>query len=341
MGRNHILIIRLRENLEAVLRRTHTSVQLSEIVKLSHTIAVTFLEGKAAAGSLNREFVCLPLEDAAYDCIADLFRRDEHNSFVALNAYFSAFDISSLSNTELFSHFRRLVFTKVNDGIVRLYHDSDPGLSRILRNVRLAVHSLGNYTELERFGEVYLAPTLCDPLEHLPKFDEQTLEHLLAENIRGNENVLEIVGALSRMLRMQNDRARMVSVLQVALTIRSLFARKAILSTMENDFPQDRNEQTVKETMHSAVNRIRQRFHSQYVNKGKMNGETYQMYFDVIKTRLEYMIVSGSADGQSLYASLKNHLPDLSVEEYKEQHRSRLEYLFKLSCDEVAKEIRK
>ncbi len=341
MGKTHILIDRLRKNLSALLDKTYTPSQLNDVVTLSHAIAVTFLEGKASSGSLNKEFVHLPLEDAAYDSIADLFRRDESNSFIALTAYFSAFNISSLNDTELFSHLRRLVFTKVNDGIVRLYHDSDPALSRIIRNVRLAVHSLGNYSELERFGEIYLAPTHCDPLEHLPKYDEQTLEKLLAAEVRGSENVLEIVGKLSRMLREQHDFARMVSILQVALTIRSLYARKAMISTVENDFTQDRNEQTVKETMHSAVNRIRQRFYSQYVNKGKMNDATYLVYFDVIKSRLEYMVASGSADGQSLYAALKNQLPDLSVEEYKERHRSRLEYLFKLSCDEVAKEIRK
>ncbi|MEW5798412.1 MAG: hypothetical protein AB1728_05355 [Bacteroidota bacterium] len=341
MGQNHTLVERLRKNLSALLDKTYTPLQLNDVVTLSHAIAVTFLEGKASSGSLNKEFVRLPLEDAAYDCIADLFRRDESNAFIALSAYFSAFDISALSDAELFSHLRRLVFTKVNDGIVRLYHDSDPALSRIIRNVRLAVHALGNYTELERFGELYLAPTQCDPLEHLPKYDEQTLEKLLAAEVRGIENVLEIVGKLARMLREQHDYARMVSVLQVALTIRSLYARKAMISTVGNDFTQDRNEQRIKEAMHSAVDRIRQRFHSQYVNKGKMNDATYLIYFNVIKSRLEYMIVSGSSDGQSLYAALKSHLPDLSVEEYKAQHRSRLEYLFKLSCDEVAKEIRK
>ncbi|MBI2429879.1 MAG: hypothetical protein HYV29_14000 [Ignavibacteriales bacterium] len=341
MGKIHTLVEHLRKNLTALLDKTHTPAQLNEVVMLSHAIAVTFLEGKAASGSLNREFFHLPIEDAAYDCIADLFRRDETNSFIALNAYFSAFDISTLDSTELFPHLRRLVFTKVNDGIARSYHDSDPMLSRIIRNVRLAVHSLGNYTEIERFGEVYLAPTLCDPLEHLPKFDEQTLEHLLAESVRGNENVLEIVGTLARKLRVQNEYARMVSVLQVALTIRSLYARKAMLATMEGEITQKHDERVVKETMHSAINRIQHRFYLHYVGNGKTNDATYGVYFDVITTRLEYMLLSGSADGQSLYSSLKNRLPGLSVEDYKEHHRSRLEYLFKLTCDEVAKEIRK
>lgn len=341
MWKNHTLTKHLRNNLTALLDKTYTPSQLNEVVTLSHAIAVTFLDGKASSGSLNREFIHLPIEDAAYDCIADLFRRDEKNSFIALTAYFSAFDISTLDDKELFSHLRRLVFTKVNDGIARLYHDTDPMLSRIIRNVRLAVHSLGNYLELERFGEVYLAPTLCDPLEHLPKFDELALEHLLAEEVQGNENVLEIVGTLARILRTQQDKARMVSVLQVSLTIRSLYSRKAMIATIEFDPAAERNEQIVKEMMLSSIDRILNRFRPQYVTKGKLSEETYLMYFDVIKNRLEYMLVSGSADGQSLYGSLKRHLPDLSIENYKIQHKSRLEYLFKLSCDEVTKEIRK
>lgn len=339
MPRRRQHIENLKSNLLSLLSGTYSHRELSSVVFLCHSMAVTFLEGKAASGTINKEFIRLSLHDAAYDCIADLFRRDDDGVLIALVSYFSAFTVHRLDDQEVLSHLRRLTFTKVNDGIVRLYHDGDPALSKIIRNIRLAVRSLGNFREVDRFGELYLAPTMCDLLEHLPKLDEQQIEHLLDPDVQGIENVLEIVGALARNLRDQDVYARMVSITHLALTVRSLYSRKAMLSSSFVDSPESAAEQTVRETMLAALRRIKSKFVSSYVAKGKLSDEMYETYFAVIKDRLEYMLQTGSIDGQSLFTCLQKYRPELSVDTYKALHRSRLEYLFKLSCDEVAKEI--
>lgn len=341
MTRRHHHIETLRSNLNAILGNTYSAQELNAVVELSHSIALTFIEGKFLSGSLNREYIRLSVHDAAYDCIADLFRRDEHNALIALVSYFSSFDLPSLSDQELLSHLRRLVFTKVNDGIVRLYHDGDPALSRIIRNIRLAVHSLGNFVEIERFGELYIAPSMCDLLEHLPKFDEEQLERFLEIEVRGSENILEIAGKLIKLLREQEHHARMVNVLQVAMTIRSLYARKTIVTNTAFDTSVGDPGQRIQETVVSTLARINRGMFSSYVEKGKVSIEEYATYFNVIKDRLDYMIQSGSMDGQSLFACLKKYHPDLSADVYKKSHRSRLEYLFRLSCEEILKEVRK
>lgn len=325
----------------SILSRNYTPRQLNELVALSHSIAIAFLESKTASGSLNKEFLHLTIEDAAYDCIAELFRRDDKDRFFALKGYFSAFNLHSLSETEVLSHLRRLVFTKVNDGIARLYHQSDPALSKIIRNIRLAVHALGNLVEVERFGEIYLAPSACETLEHLPKLDEQELEKLLMPKVRGDENVLEITGKLALALREQSSSARLINILHAALAIRSIYSRKALPFAGESSPDDDEEKNEFLVLLQRAVNRTKQRLHEKYVLKKKINATTYSQYFTVIQSRLECMLTTDSNDGESLYSSLKTFLPKLTERQYRSGHKATLEYLLKLTRDEAAQEIRK
>ncbi len=338
MRTRHFLIERLKENLAALLRQNYSSRQLNEVVTLSHSIVVSFLETKFAHGSLNKEFLHLSICDAAYDCIAELFRRNDEGRLLAFNAYFAAFPIDALEETEIFSHLRRLVFTKVNDGIVRSGHSP----ARLPRNVRLAVQSLGSFAEIERFGEIFLTPIRCDTLEHLPKFDEQSLEEMFIHCVRGDENVLEMVGKLSAVLRNQNAFARMVNVLQIAYVIRTIYSRKALseytLSSSESD---SKKEDELFQVIEYVAARTKHRMNERYVSNGKIDAQTFAQYFSVIESKLQHTIFSGSLDGQSLFSSLKKFIPLLTEQDYKKCHRAKLEYLFKLTCDEVAKELRK
>ncbi len=339
MRDHHYLIERLRENLEALLRQDYSPQQLNDVVLLAHSIAATIFDIKAATGSINRDYFYLSSNDAAYDCIADLFRRDDEKKLIALTAYFSAYRLSDLSDADILSHFRRLVFTKVNDGIARLYRESDPMLSRILRNIKLAVHSLGNFIYLERFGEQYLAPTQCDLKENLPPFDEQSLESLLITIMSGNENIMEIIGSLALELRNQNEHNRSVNIMQVALVIRSIYSRKSIvkLSSVEES---TQNSTELIELIHNTVVGVKHQFHTKYVKKGKTFENTYQHYFEVIDQKICQMMIDGSPNGQSLFHLMKHMEPELTEEAYRSGHKSRLEYLFKLSCDEVIKKVR-
>ena len=340
MEHDNLNMEKFRQNLTAILKRTYSQQQLNELIFLAHSIALTFLKNKSRKGSLNIHFLRISLEDAAYDCIADLFKRDTSDKFLVLSVYFSAFELSACSNGELFSHFRRLVFTKVNDGIVRLYHDVDPSLSRIIRNIKLAVQSLGTYVELHRFGEVYIAPAHCDLLEHLPKADNDHIERILFEHISGNENTLELVGVLARILREQEEFSRMVGLFQVAFVLRSLFSRQSLINAGTIFEQNELSNTEAMETVTVAIRKVQSHLYTKYVERKKLSNELFEIYFTVIKKRFEYMLLTGSADHESLYALLTRFLNDLTEDQYKQTHRARLEYFYSLSCDEVVKDIR-
>ncbi|MEX0721402.1 MAG: hypothetical protein WD059_12090 [Balneolaceae bacterium] len=74
------------------------------------------------------------IDDLALDCIADLFGR-EGDCLTEIESYFPKEQLSELKESEVAIKLRRLVFSKVNEGLFRNYRSFDPSLSKIIRNI--------------------------------------------------------------------------------------------------------------------------------------------------------------------------------------------------------------
>lgn len=165
----------MRDHLRAIISGTSARPQLNAVVAVCHALASASLATRRTSSTLV-SLHGLNRSDLAYDCIAEISRQDAAGAFVQLNAYFDGLSLGSLSDEEILAHLRRLVVSKVNQGIFRLYNEADPPLGKILRNIKLAVNSLKHFTEIERFGELCLAPSLCDTLEYLPVPDPEEIQ---------------------------------------------------------------------------------------------------------------------------------------------------------------------
>ena len=89
----------------------------------------------------------------ALDCIADTFQRDENGHFTTLITYFESLNWRQLSDADLTIALRRLIFSKVNEGLFRSYRAEDPNLARIIRNIKEAVKRNDSFS-LHREREV-------------------------------------------------------------------------------------------------------------------------------------------------------------------------------------------
>lgn len=77
-----------------------------------------------------------------------------------------------------------------------------------------------------------------------------------------------------------------------------------------------------------------------YVEKGKVNGPTYAAYMSAIRAILHSEFVENDGSGRSYLDQLQAHLPDLSMEEYRDNHRCHLEYLAKLARERFLEKVR-
>ncbi|MDI6803591.1 MAG: hypothetical protein QME58_07065 [Bacteroidota bacterium] len=127
--------------------------------------------------------------------------------------------ITTSRDEEILSHLRRLVFSKVNHGIYRQYSEIDPSLSKILRNIKIAINTLKNFTEVERFGESCIAPCACDTLEDNPAFDRDELRGFFMCEVNGREHIPDLLAKFSLILREQTDRCRIIPLVTVGINI--------------------------------------------------------------------------------------------------------------------------
>jgi hypothetical protein len=232
-------------------------------------------------------------------------------------------------------YLRRLVFSKVNQAIFRLYNEADPSLAKILRNIKLAIYSLKHFVEVERFGEACITPSLCETLEHLPAIDRDELGRRLLEVTTGTERIPDLLAILSVYLRQQTEHSRIVPLISVAFLFRSIYTSKHYLPAEEPNLESNLVANDTAIIIKKACGEIRKQMEKRYVAKGKVPKEMFERYFKVIETGLRMRYIDQDGQDFSLYESLRNLVPDLSKDDYYQSHKDRLEYLSRLA-DELA-----
>lgn len=329
------LSIGLREILIAVLGNTCTSQQLNHLIKLSHALANSFIASKTTAGTLSM-VSGLTTSDLAYDCIADLFQQDAKGNCIQLKAYFAGLSITTSRDEEMLAHLRRVVFSKVNHGIFRLYTEIDPTLAKILRNIKIAINTLKNFTEFERFGEPCIAPCACNMLEDRPAFDRDELHRYFIRDVSGRENVPELLAKFSLFLREQKECCRIIPLVTVGILFRDVYTTKEVMSE-EATFDDTLLKTDASALIKKACRDVENRTSNKYVGKGKVTPDVFCSYFCVIEEVLVEKFVGMDGEDTSLCEALKNHIPNLTEKEYKTHHRNRIEYLLKQANKEAVK----
>lgn len=334
------LLYGLRENLKAVIGGRSAPHQLNRVIKVSHSLANSLLLSKRTT-SILVEYHRVDCSHLAYDCIAEIFSEYNGTPCAQLKAYFSSIPLDELRDEEILIYLRRLVFSKVNEGIFRMYNEADPVLAKIIRNIKRAVQSLKYFDELEHMNESCIAPSLCETLEHLPLADPDLIEHELASRIKGTENIPNMLSMLSRYLREQEVHSRIVPVIAVAIIFRSLYTKEyAYLDTAptaENTFVTNETVRLIED----VCRKVKEETKPKYVAKQKVANEIFDIYFDVIETNLVRLILNMDGHEYSFYAAMRQRMPDLSRDEYKTHHKNALEYLARLTYRQIGKQLKK
>jgi hypothetical protein len=325
----------------ALLRTSATEHHVRALVATCRSLAEAFLSVKISYRRIDPTLLGLRRDDLAIDSIAEIFQRDENGSYIQLEAYFGGMDVDAMDDAEALSHLRRLVFAKVNQAIFRFHHDTDPALGRILRNMRLAVGSLGHFTEIERFGETFLIPVHCDPLIHLPEFEYDRLESLLRRHLSGTRirTVPQLLNGLAVVLRSQNEHARGVHFVRTGLMFRSIVAAREPPAheapAVEVTLALSDAERVIAQSC-AAVRAV---LHERYVACGKLTAHMSEHYLDVVQRYLLDAVAGRDGHESSLFHRLHAEVPDLTRESYRDEHKSVIEYVLRLVKEEAGRRM--
>ncbi len=300
---------------------------------VSHALALPLLKSKISTAQVGSSRIGLSLQDMAYDSVADLFRRDDNGDIVQVKSYFEGIEFGSLSDSALLSHLRRLVFSKTNQALFRMYNEADPTLGKIIRNIKLAIGTLQSFVEIERFGETWIAPSMIDPLLGQPPFDQARLEREFHAVAKGSEHVPALMAKLSLTLRQQDEFCRAVPLVGTAFIFRSLYMHRKEPETSNQATEQHFLEEETAVAIKRACRDVIYESKSRYQRRGSCEDAAFEAYSVVIEKSISLRLLEQDGKSSSYYEGLKALIPDLTADEYHRSHRSRIEYLGRLAYE--------
>lgn len=312
---------------------------INEFVFICRKIALVQVKRKLSSGRLHTEYFKSPPDDIALDCIADLFQQDNSGNLIQIKTYFESLSLDNISEKDLLTHLRRLVFARVNQSVFRMYNEADPALGKILRNIKLSLEALSNFTEIERFGEQCIVPCSCETFEHLSEADPGDLERELRQCANGSEHIPALMAKLSVYLRGQTVHSRIVPLMMIAKIFRSLYFE--VQDSQEVTIDDRLTERDGSAILHDICLRLMNETLPSYVGKGKVDKILFIKYFDVIEENLNATVIQQNGERMSFFTSLKTMMPELTEKEYKKKHKARIEYLTRIAHKRAVKELRK
>ena len=325
--------------LRAILVGRQGAADINDLVGACHSLAVPYVRRRLTGESILRRTLNMDISDFAYDCVADLFAFAETGDFPHIHAYFAAYKHETMSDEEMLMHLRRLVFSQANQNLFRLYNEVDPSLGKILRNVKLALQQFDSLVLTERFGEPCLAPAAGDYNLTARAFGPEELEHGLRRYLRGTENIPFMLGKLSLFLVDQNEFSRLVPLVVVAVAFRAVYMRHPEDEETAKIVEDKLDASYLSVIVGDVLQNMREKKGPLYSKKKRIRPDLLDIYFKVIEERLTRSY-SGDGNEKGLRELLSEKLAGLTEKEYRSTHRNQLEYLSRLTGDEVAKRLK-
>lgn len=317
-----------------------TPFEINQLVKIAHQFAAIRLTQLIRNQKITFDIYPHTINSVALDCIAEIFEMDEENRFPELMIYFSnEKDPYKVSEEQTLINFRALVFSKLNDGIFRIYRENDPVTSKIIRNIKLAIKKSGTIKTFERFGETFISAS--DNIHfHLPIFPLQEIESELLHLFHKKVDIKTALYELCRLLDTNINYRNFISLLDAALMIKNIYLKIDSVSPVSFTIDTDLLDMDVKSIVEDSINEITLIMKEKYLFKKKLTDIEFTCYMRAISQLLANTYIFNNGVESSYFDYLKENLPDLTYDEYRKKHRIHFEYIAKLSKKRVTENLK-
>jgi hypothetical protein len=335
-----LTVTQLKKIIPSLLARNPAPEVIREFVYLCRNMAAAYLRVKIAQNRLDPDFFGVSVDDLALDCVANLFERDREGQFLELRRYYQSLSSSCTCEEDLFAKTRRLVFSRVNESLFELYKEHDRSLSNVLRNLKIGLRSHRRLFTYENGSDLWVRTAdSIDRTGTLPLLPSEMIESQLLANTDSRRTTKDLLDAFAELLQTQDVYRKQYPFVGLAFILRFILQRTDIVTDAVAIDPEGLTTEEVREFLHASVDRIHDSMRRTYLDNGKLDRRTYDLYFDTINDILESEFIRNDSVRLLYYDFLKVHLPDLCETEYMLEHRNYLEYLAKLARKEFLESI--
>ncbi len=316
--------------------------ELSQCVQMFNRIAMGYLKRKIANGTLTLNRIQLKLEDFAWDCVAGLFERDKKGAYVQLQSYFEDYDLTNMSDQEVFSACRRLVFSKVNDGIFRNFRRIDPALGKIIRNLKLAIKK-NSFVTLESEKDMSRVIFKEEISDSKPLMPVEILRIRLTQRLEATMFISESLEVIHTIMNGQDWYRSEYPLVELSKILRYAYTQLHDNAEGDRQTVYQNNplyEKNMQEFIRNSIDKVQSDMYNTYVEKDKLDKQTFELYFECIEDILfDFFVEEGKTS--TYFEHLQGYLDQISRDTYREQHRGYLEYLVKKARSDLLHKLKK
>jgi hypothetical protein len=325
----------LKTRLQSVLDGDTDHHGLTDLVYFSRTIIQSHLQHiRRSAIWLCRQ-QGISLEDLAFECVGEAFRRDGTSRFTVLESFAQSLDVGldKSPEIEVFLAYRALLTRVADQHIARLFAEVDPAGGRIFRNIKEFVKRTDMFELDHDLRGLVLRPAKGDSIDHLTPFPLDELTRQLFGEVGQVRSTPGILRALHSVLTGQDLFRRSIPMIEVTAVFKRLYADDLESEQEETVSPFEGLSESDLEGIRGEVETvIRQKVLVTYVMKGKIGRDEARAIFNAFHDLLGEWIRSGkTVDG--VMAHLERHLP-LDRETYRSEYRPKMEYLLRIAREE-------
>ena len=331
----------LRAYLRQTLDRSISQGDLTRFVQLARIVAATYLATFRASAVVLCEKLGISSTDLAYDCVADLFARDEKGLFVHLEGLIGSLHqpLDQTPDHELFAAFRALLSRFADTQLGRLYAQADPQGARIHRNIRECIKKEGAFQLTRDFRGWVITPIGSPDLDHLPPCSMDWLKSEFFVRCKGTQQIPRLLALLHDLLMSLTEFRRSIPLMDVVQLIKDLYQSKEQPGS-ETQEDQSLGGMTQFEIAHlreQVEQTLKEKILVTYVVHGKVDRKQAKAMYLACRDLLGDWC-SGDGANFSLYEYLARYLP-IDEQSYKDGLRVKMEYLVKIAREEFANRL--
>jgi len=324
-----------------ICRQEISQLEVEQFAHICLRLAIAYLQTLENCGKRIRETDDKrEFDGIAADCIADLFIRDEQDEFIYLCRYFKPILIDS-SSGEIFIALRKLIASKVQQYLTKIYRERDPEGAKLLRNVRLSVRRHKKLKLVrDTCGEFIL---FCferkeskEIIVYRPSYSDldATARYVFQSSFTVDQMVLQLMDNFA--CRMKCDiEIELLNLVKLIRTYRDSIKKHVNVQKSSPVSSIEYEELAI--TVRRIIQKIEEEKVAKYIRQKKL---TLSQGLAMQSALRDIANNSLSGDkGEDNYNLLKKHWPALTREQYMSSVRKIFEYLVRQFREAVSKEL--
>lgn len=324
----------MKDNLEILPFFNNTEFGLAQsnlsiLIEKSYRIAIKYLQVHRLNISklINNED--LTLQELAMDCIVGLFVKETDSEVIAIQQTFSNWKPAIKTEEDSLYFLNRVVASRVEQHIFKLFKEVDPFFSKILDSVNYLIRT-GGFYKIHFLGKTFITET---DLENFEKcfISTDEFEKIPAELFKEKKSLL------NNLFAYLNDETDFNPAIPLNDLINRLkhinFSEYLVNEFVVNEYKKIEINEIVEDGFNCAIEKLL----NSYVEKGKLDNQEQKAFESALKEMASDLSDGGINPG--LYHYLFPNISGLTEIEYKTKYHNILEYLLKVMKIRIAEKL--